>query len=79
MNDRHSLQTRHEVSGLALPRLRRVRQRVPLTQGELAERSGIHRVTIARLELGGTAQARTIRMLARALEVTPADLFDAAG
>ena len=45
------------------------------TQRVLAERSGIDRVTIARLESGGQARMDTLTKLAQALEVQPADLM----
>jgi transcriptional regulator with XRE-family HTH domain len=58
-----------------LPGLRRQRELAALTQDELAQRAGIHRVTLARLELGGEAEMRTVRKLAQALGVQPADLM----
>ena len=60
---------------LTLPLLRHVRERAPLSQEELAERSGLNRVTIARLELGASARASTIRKLAKALGVKATDLY----
>ncbi len=53
-----------------LVRLREVRESQFLTQGELAERSGVSRQTINRLE-GGEIEPRfkTIRQLAQALGV----------
>ncbi len=60
---------------LTLPRLRDIRERSPLSQEELAGKSGVHRVTIARLEAGATARAGTIRKLAKALGVKAADLY----
>ena len=45
------------------------------SQAELARRSGVHAVTITRLESGSTApSARTVRALAAALNVEPGDL-----
>ncbi len=71
-----TLPKRYDVGDvLTLPLLRHVRERAPLSQEELAERSGVHRVTIARLELGATARASTIRKLAKALGVKPAALY----
>ena len=71
-----TLPTRYDAGGvLKLPRLRHLRERAPMSQEELAERSGVHRVTIARLELGATARAGTIRKLSKALNVKPADLY----
>ena len=61
-----------------LQRLRLIRERKALSQRDLAERSGINRVTIARLETGLQApHPRTTRRLAEALGVEPADLMGA--
>jgi transcriptional regulator with XRE-family HTH domain len=58
------------------PRLREWRERATLSQEDLRERSGISRATIADLEAGNRgAQPRTIRHLAAALGVQPADLY----
>jgi transcriptional regulator with XRE-family HTH domain len=58
------------------PRLREWRERATLSQEELKARSGISRATIADLEAGNRgAQPRTIRSLAAALGVEPADLY----
>ncbi len=55
--------------------LRRVRLAHFLSQGELARRSGVHTITVTRLESGRTAPStRTVRALAEALGVLPADL-----
>jgi transcriptional regulator with XRE-family HTH domain len=62
-----------------LPSLRRVREARLLTQQELAHRAGVHRVTIASLETtSGEARFSTVRKLAAALEVDPAELMQAA-
>jgi transcriptional regulator with XRE-family HTH domain len=46
-----------------------------LTQAELAHMSGVHALTITRLESGRTAPStRTVRALAAALGITPGDL-----
>lgn len=60
-----------------LSRLKTVRERRALTQHELAERAGVNRVTIARLE-GGVDQPLpgTVRKLAGALGVEPEELMD---
>jgi transcriptional regulator with XRE-family HTH domain len=51
-------------------RLRQLRAAAKLTQEELAERAGIHRQTIARLELGTRKPAwDSVLALARALGV----------
>ena len=55
-----------------LPRLRRVRQGAVMSQEELAERSGVARDTISKLETGRRgAYPSTIRKLAAGLEVRP--------
>ncbi|MBI4492177.1 MAG: helix-turn-helix transcriptional regulator [Chloroflexi bacterium] len=59
-----------------LARLRQVRESQFLTQQELAARSGVSRVTIARLESGEVdARFSTIKKLAEALGVLPQDLL----
>jgi transcriptional regulator with XRE-family HTH domain len=58
------------------PRLREWRERVALSQMELAERSGTSRATIADLEAGNRGgQPKTVRRLAKALGVEPEDLY----
>jgi transcriptional regulator with XRE-family HTH domain len=60
-----------------LTRLREERQRSRLTQEELANISGVNRVTIARLETGAArAKPETTDRLARALKVKPEDLIE---
>ena len=55
--------------------LRRIRLARFYSQAELARRSGVHAVTITRLESGSTAPStRTVRALAAALDVEPGDL-----
>jgi HTH-type transcriptional regulator, competence development regulator len=55
--------------------LRELRRRKVLTMEELAEKAGVGRNTIWRLEHGVMgAQPRTIRKLARALGVEPEEL-----
>ena len=55
--------------------LRRLRLASFLTQAELARRSGVHALTITRLESGRTAPStRTVRALAAALEIAPREL-----
>ncbi len=59
-----------------LPRLRTVRIARALSQAELAQRSGVSRVSITRLESGDVdARFATIRKLAEALDVAPRDLM----
>ncbi len=60
--------------------LREMRHRRVLTMEELAEKAGVGRNTIWRLEHGVMgAQPRTIRKLARALGVEPEDLVRTGG
>jgi predicted transcriptional regulator len=63
-----------------LGRLREIRESKYLSQRMLAERSGVSRPTIARLE-GGDEEARysTMHKLADALGVEPGELVDRAG
>jgi transcriptional regulator with XRE-family HTH domain len=60
-----------------LTRLRQLRLDAALTQAELAERTGLARTTIVRLEQGDpNAQPPTIRALQRALRLKkPTDLW----
>jgi transcriptional regulator with XRE-family HTH domain len=61
----------------ALIRLRDLRLRAALTQIDLAERSGVSRATIIRLEQGDpNVLPTTLRKLARALKVKPTDLWE---
>lgn len=56
-------------------KLRELRRRRVLTLGELAEKAGVGRNTVWRLEHGVMgAQPRTVRKLARALGVEPEEL-----
>ena len=55
--------------------LRRLRLERFLSQAELARRSGVHALTVTRLESGRTAPStRTVRALAEALGVQPGAL-----
>ena len=55
--------------------LRRIRLAAFLSQAELGRRSGVHAITITRLESGRTAPStRTVRALASALSVQPGEL-----
>jgi transcriptional regulator with XRE-family HTH domain len=60
-----------------LPRLKALRERRALSQAELAEKAGITRATLSRLE-GGAERPypSTIRKIAAALGVEPGDLMD---
>jgi transcriptional regulator with XRE-family HTH domain len=58
--------------------LLRRRRLANLTQGQLAERAGVNISTVVRLERGlhrMRPETETLRVLARALETTPQDLF----
>jgi transcriptional regulator with XRE-family HTH domain len=58
------------------PRLREWRERAALSQGELAERSGTSRATIAGLEAGNRGgQPKTVRSIAEALGIDPENLY----
>jgi transcriptional regulator with XRE-family HTH domain len=61
-----------------LTRLRDLRLRAALTQAELADRAGLARTTIVRLEAGApTARPPTLRLLQRALGLKqPTDLYE---
>jgi transcriptional regulator with XRE-family HTH domain len=62
-----------EVDG---QKLRRLRKRRLWLIGDLAERSGVHRNIISKLENGkGGAYPETIRKLAKALDVEPTELL----
>ena len=62
-----------------LSRLREIREREALSQENLAERAGLTRVTVTRLEGGQPARPSTTRRLARALRVRPSDLMEETG
>lgn len=59
-----------------LPRLKGARERKGLTQQELAERAGVSRPTVTRLEAGMQANPPTARKIAQALGCEPGDLMD---
>lgn len=59
-----------------LPHLRTIRLDHRMTQQELANHSGVSRETIAKMENGHSAQVRTIKALAEALGVKPAELIE---
>ncbi len=58
-----------------LPGLLRMRLRAALTQAQLAQRAGILRPTVTRLENGKDARVSTLRKLADALACEPDDLM----
>jgi transcriptional regulator with XRE-family HTH domain len=63
-----------EVDG---QKLRKLRSRRLLLIGDLADKSGVHRNVISKLENGrGGAYPETIRKLAKALDVEPSELLE---
>jgi transcriptional regulator with XRE-family HTH domain len=63
-----------------MARLRELRRRRVLTLEELAKKAGVGRNTVWRLEHGMMgAQPRTIRKLAKALDVEPEELVKTEG
>jgi DNA-binding XRE family transcriptional regulator len=59
-----------------LIRLRELRLEAALSQADLAERAGVARTTIVRLEAGDpNVLPSTLRKLARALRCKPTDLW----
>lgn len=60
-------------------RLREWRERRALSQAELAERAGLAKLTVTRLERPGPANPhpRTLRQLADALAIEPPELWRA--
>jgi transcriptional regulator with XRE-family HTH domain len=63
-----------------IARLRELRRRRVLTLEELAQKAGVGRNTVWRLEHGLMgAQPRTIRKLAKALDVEPEELVKTEG
>ncbi len=57
-----------------VPGLARIRRWRLLSQAELSQQSGVGTNTLSRLENGGDATGRTVRRLARALDVSPYEL-----
>lgn len=58
-------------------KIQRLRSRRLWLIGDLAEKSGVHRNTISKLENGrGGAYPETIRKLAEALDVEPTELLE---
>jgi transcriptional regulator with XRE-family HTH domain len=58
-----------------VPRLREWREKRALSQEELADRTGLSRTTIIKLEGGRRAWPSTRRKLAQALRIKPEDLY----
>ncbi len=65
------------MAGMKTPQLRATREAKVLTQEELAKKAGVSRITVSRLENGHDAYPATIRKLATALGVEPAQLVRA--
>jgi transcriptional regulator with XRE-family HTH domain len=61
---------------VSLPGLLRQRLLAALTQEQLAERAGVQRPTVSRLETGGDARPTTVRKLADVLGCSPRDLIE---
>jgi len=58
-------------------RLREARERLGLTQEEVAQRSGVHATEVSRIEAGKRdPQISTLRRLAKAVDVKPGQLLD---
>ena len=60
-----------------MTKLERMRREAGMTQEALAEKSGVSRGVIVRIERGGigTVLGKNIFLLAKALRVEPGDLF----
>ncbi len=57
--------------------LRAARERLGLTQEEVAQRSGVHVTEVSRMETGKRdPKISTLRKLAKAVEVKPGQLLD---
>lgn len=57
--------------------LREARQRLELTQEQVAERSGVHATEVSRIEAGKRdPQVSTVRKLAKALRMSAGQLLD---
>jgi len=70
----HSASRDRSSDDVLVPRLREIRHRLAYSQEELADKSGVARSTIIKLEAGHQAWPSTVRKLAAALGVKPADL-----
>jgi transcriptional regulator with XRE-family HTH domain len=74
---RHESTEMHSNRGIPLPGLRPARQRLGLTQRQLASQAETGQHTISKLEnLSRGAYPQTLQKLARALGVSPADLVE---
>lgn len=57
--------------------LRAARERLGLTQEQVAQRSGVHATEVSRIEAGKRdPQVSTVRRLAKAVKVKPGRLLD---
>lgn len=72
-----SERVRGDVKGVPVPGLPSLRRQAGLSQRALAERAGLGRNTISRLEQGANARYETISLLAQALQVPPSRLIKA--
>lgn len=61
----------------AVPQLKRLRQQQFLTQEELAQSAGVNLRTVVAAEAGRSLSFKTVRKLATALKVKPAELVGA--
>lgn len=68
---------RGDVKGVPVPGLPSLRRQAGLSQRALAERAGLGRNTISRLEQGANARYETITLLAQALQIPPTRLIKA--
>jgi DNA-binding XRE family transcriptional regulator len=74
---RHESTEMHSNRGISLPGLMPARQRLGLTQRQLASLAGLGQGTITKLErLDRGAYPKTLQKLAVALGVSPADLVE---
>lgn len=64
------------MTSVLLPRLLHFRTAAALTQEELADRAGLERLTVSRIERGKAARMPTVRKLAEALGVQPRELME---
>jgi len=68
--------TEYDTDVVKLPRLRAIRERQALNQRELAQKAGLTPASLSRIEAGiQDPYTSTIRKLATALGVKPADLM----
>ena len=66
----------YERNILKLNKLLKYREKLNLTQEELAEKAGVSTRTIQRIEKGIEPKGHTLKVLAKALEITEDDLKD---